>query len=345
MSDSRRENFSSARLDWVDGTRSLAALAVVLLHTAAPAVTDRTLLGGSGWWVANVLDSAMRWCVPVFVMLSGALLLAPAQQAESWSAFYQRRFSRLLIPLGFWSAFYLTYYFYRGLKEGRAVSVEGVVHLLLAGTPYFHLWYLFMLPGLYLLAPLLRQLLARLNRSQLVWSCAAILGLACANRLFALTHANEPIFAGVLFLPYLGYFLAGYLLFSAPRAINWPWPVWIISSALTALGCGWLAGQGQLEAGLYFYDNFSVTTIPMGMATFALCMRLPSCRFFRMLAPLSLGIYLLHPLWQDIFWQLGWRPTSRHPVLMISLLMLGTSVCSALCTALLLKIPGLRKTV
>ena len=57
-------------LDWVDGTRCVAALAVVLLHAAASAVTDSSLLGSSGWWAANLFDSATRWCVPVFVMLS-----------------------------------------------------------------------------------------------------------------------------------------------------------------------------------------------------------------------------------------------------------------------------------
>ena len=345
MSDSRSASFSSDHLDWVDGTRSLAALAVVLLHAAAPAVTDHSLLGESAWWIANVLDSATRWCVPVFVMLSGALLLAPAQQAESWLAFYRRRFSRLLIPLVFWSGFYLAYDFYRSLAEGRAWNGEGVLHLLLAGKPYFHLWYLFMLPGLYLLAPLLRQLLTLLHRRQLVWCCTAILGLACANRLFTLTRADEPVFAGVLFLPYLGYFLAGYLFVSRPRATVWPWPVWLTSFAFTAMACGWLAAQGHLAAGLYFYDYFSVTTIPMGIATFALCMRLPGLWIFRMLAPLSLGIYLLHPMWLDIFWQLGWRPGTGYPALMIPLLALAASACSALCTALLIKIPGLRKTV
>lgn len=336
---------SSNHLDWVDGTRCVAALAVVLLHAAASAVTDRSLLGTSGWWVANILDSATRWCVPVFVMLSGALLLGPAHPGESWLAFYQKRFARVLLPLIVWSLFYL------GYETCWAYSRETEPDLLffwkqtLIGMPYFHLWFLFMLPGLYLATPLLRQMLTVLCRKQLAVLCAGLLVLALANKLFSIWRGDGPPFAGVLFIPYIGYFLAGYLIATGPRNSRWPWPTLLASIAVTAIGCGWYAAQGKLNAATYFYDYFSIATIPAGLAAFALCLRLPKIKLFGWLAPVSFGIYLIHPMWLDLLWQFNLRPTTLHPVLAIPLLTAFAFVVSGVCAWVLLQVPGVRRVV
>lgn len=332
-------------LDWVDGTRCVAALAVVLLHAAASAVTDRSLLGSSGWWAANLFDAATRWCVPVFVMLSGALLLTPACEGDTWRDFYSRRFGRVLLPLLFWSLFYLAYDLYWVFVRDAEPDWGFMLRQTLIGMPYFHLWFLFMLPGLYLVTPLLRQMLTVLCRKQLGVLCVGLLVLAMANKLFTLWRGDGAPFAGVLFIPYIGYFLAGYLIASGPRNTRWPWPVLLASIVLTAAGCGWLAGQGKLAAGTYFYDYFSIATVPAGLAAFALCLRLPKWRLFAWLAPLSFGIYLIHPMWLDLLWQNDLRPTTLHPVLAIPLLTVFAFTVSGILAWLLLRLPGMRRVV
>lgn len=332
-------------LDWVDGTRSLAALAVVALHVAAGAVTDRELLGSPEWWVANLVDSATRWCVPVFVMLSGALLLHPGSENESWSTFYRRRFVRILVPLFFWSIFYLGYEIHGMHSRGESLKWGYLIKQTAIGSPYFHLWYLFMLPGLYLLTPFLRQFLACIERKALIILCAGLLLLAMLDKLFAQAQSAPPPFAAALFVPYLGYFLAGHLLDTASHNTRWPWPVLLGSIALTAIGCGWFAEREQLQIGTYFYDYFSLTTIPMGLAAFALCRRLSACRLATWFAPLSFGIYLIHPLLLDLLWQHDIQPTTLHPALAIPLLTVFAFGCSALLSGLLLRLPGLRRTI
>lgn len=332
-------------LDWADGTRCLAAIAVVALHVAASAVTDPALLGTSEWWIANVVDSSTRWCVPVFVMLSGALLLAPDTIGNSWRAFYLRRFTRVLVPLVFWSLLYLGYELYGMYSRSEPLKWGYLLKQAAIGSPYFHLWYLFMLPGLYLLTPLLRRMLAALNRKHLVFLCAGSLLLALLNKLFSLSQPATPTFAGVLFIPYLGYFLAGYLLHTTRQDARWPWPVLLASIALTALGCGGLAEQDKLHLGTYFYDYFSITTIPMGLAAFALCHRLSTHRIAATLAPLAFGVYLIHPLILDLLWQEGIRATTLHPALAIPLLTGFTLFISSLCTWLMLRTPLLRRVV
>lgn len=68
------------------------------------------ILGTEYWWISNVYDSISRWGVPVFVMVSGALLLDTSKQ-EGILTFYKKRLSKIFIPIIFWTAFYLFWFF------------------------------------------------------------------------------------------------------------------------------------------------------------------------------------------------------------------------------------------
>src|SRR3989442_2077501 len=81
---------------WIDAARVAAILGVISIHVVAPLVISRAL--PLNWWVGNVVDSAARWSVPLFVMISGALLLH-SDLADDPVALYRRRLARILPPL------------------------------------------------------------------------------------------------------------------------------------------------------------------------------------------------------------------------------------------------------
>ena len=84
---------------WLDAARVAAIVAVVLLQVSASVVTQAPL-GSTVWWVGNGYDALVRWCVPVFVMVSGALLL-DARKTESLATFFRKRAARIGLPLLF----------------------------------------------------------------------------------------------------------------------------------------------------------------------------------------------------------------------------------------------------
>jgi surface polysaccharide O-acyltransferase-like enzyme len=90
---------------WVDKARIFAVFAVIVLHVSAIVVVGIKDFYDLQWWFGNIYDSMVRWCVPVFVMISGALLLSEAK-TESISIFYKKRILRLLTPTLFWSLFF-----------------------------------------------------------------------------------------------------------------------------------------------------------------------------------------------------------------------------------------------
>ena len=61
------------QIDWINNLRFISVLAVITVHTVAPYVGDYNCnLDHPSWWhIGNIIDSTVRFCVPVFLMISG----------------------------------------------------------------------------------------------------------------------------------------------------------------------------------------------------------------------------------------------------------------------------------
>ncbi len=183
----------------------VATIAVVILHVAASGVVQFGSIQTVDWWVYNIADSACRWAVPVFVMLSGAKLL-DAHKLESVKGFYTRRLSRIGIPLVFWSLFYLGWQvIYRHYE-----SPMGLLKQLALGNPYYHLYFLYVIAGLYLFTPAFRVLLSRLDSEVRPLTLAFFL-LASFDA-FVRRMTGYEYSAFLKFVPFIGYYCAGYLI-------------------------------------------------------------------------------------------------------------------------------------
>lgn len=91
----------SIHLAYADRVRVYSSIAIVLLHVSALVVVSYRSISLCDWWAGNLLDSATRWGVPVFIMLSGLLLLDPLK-VESAGDFFWKRAGRVLVPLLAW---------------------------------------------------------------------------------------------------------------------------------------------------------------------------------------------------------------------------------------------------
>ncbi|MDH7564825.1 MAG: acyltransferase family protein [Candidatus Bathyarchaeota archaeon] len=93
----------------VDLIRAYAMVLVLVLHAATEPVQIADLMSPEGvtlWWTTNIYDSIARPAVPLFVMLSGALLLQPAKLGEPLRVFFKKRLNRIGLPFLFWGAAY-----------------------------------------------------------------------------------------------------------------------------------------------------------------------------------------------------------------------------------------------
>nr|WP_285756696.1 acyltransferase family protein [Nocardiopsis ansamitocini] len=346
---------------WLDIARVAAMVAVVLLHAAAPVVTGGyTDFGTATWWTANAIDSMLRWCVPVFIMISGALLLKPRQ--EGLRSFYQRRFSRIGIPLVVWSAVYLSLeLFYRG-----GLTWSDVPARLFSGSPELHLYFLFVLAGLYVLTPFLRLITRYASTRMLWWFAILMSGLGLVDEAIAAFQGIGEPNAVTRFLPFVGYYVMGYLLRETRLSARSTWiagGVFVAVTAVTALGVGafTLPAQSITAPAGYLYDYLSVNVVIMSVAAFLLLQSLGSRwrlftdpdrdtesarRWLKTFSDLSFGVFLVHLIVQRELRALTGLPDDA--LLMTATVLVQTVAViavSLVITALLRRIPGLRATV
>lgn len=298
----------NADYDKLDAARWLAALAVVMVHSAAFPLTSTTVVGSTDWQWANLYDAAARWCVPVFVMISGALLLDPGKR-EGFRRFYRRRALRIVPAILFWSVFYLLWGALMYRLDGVPMDAAAWLRKATGGEPYYHLWYLYMLVGLYLFAPYIRLLYQRCTPRQRMAALVTIFALAMAQSLYRQVNDGDYGFFLTWFLPYISYFLAGRMMFEGQMRLPAPALVLAGSIAVTALGASELSTPDAIH--VYFYDAFSLTVPLMSLAVFQLVLDARRLPRLAMIAPLTFGIYLVHPVFLDIARQTGlYAPTS-----------------------------------
>ncbi|WP_233515539.1 acyltransferase [Marinitenerispora sediminis] len=349
------------RTAWLDLTRVAAMCTVIAVHAFAPVVTTRyTDFGTATWWTANAVDSALRWCVPVFIMLSGALLLAP--RPEGLRMFYRRRFSRIGTPLLVWTVVYLAW---EALYRSD-IGLQQAVSQVLSGNPALHLYFLFVLAGLYVLTPFLR-ILTRHAGTRTLWGFAIVMSaLGIVDQaVTAFDGAGEPN-AVTRFLPFVGYYVMGYLLRETDLTRRQTWAsggLFAGSVAVTALAAGLVgaATGGWGSAANYVYDYLSPTVLVMSVTAFLLFRALgtrwsartaaegeaePARRWLRTLSELSFGVFLVHVM---VLYQLrDLTGLPDHPLAMTATAaghIVVVLLVSLAATAVIRRIPLLRATV
>lgn len=187
--------------------RALAILLVVYIHSSgdlADAMTreDASFLMHCGEHVRQLVHVA----VPVFVMLSGALLLG---KSEPPSVFYLKRLKRVLIPFLVWSP---VIYVLECYKTHTHLSVSSLGELLWqiisSGTHAIH-WYVYLIVSLYLLTPYLRVVVQHVSLRMLSLLCGlALFWYFVGNLVPGVRLARGWCFPWCV---YFFYFLAGYI--------------------------------------------------------------------------------------------------------------------------------------
>lgn len=332
----------------------MSALAVVVLHAAGGGLASFGRATPASWWYLNWADSAVRWCVPVFIMLSGALLLG-RDPDQTPGDFYRRRFSRIGIPLLFWSAFYPLLLSRFG---DPPVTMGRFLVDLAKGEPFSTLHFLYVLAGLYLFTPLLRPFVCRAPGRSVAFFTGLALVLAVGDHCLRGWSPDWTLTPTLFsrFVPYVGYYVAGYAL----RGVVLKTPAVLLTAlalaaaiAATALGTAGLTPRMDPPLSYFWYDYLSPAVVVMSLSVFILLSQ-PGLTpraggrvqgAMKALSPLTFGVYLIHPLFISGLGRvgLGWN----HPSVWLGtpLTVVVVFLCSLAATYALRQVKLLRLLV
>lgn len=343
------------RIVFLDYLRVIACIMVIGVHAA-----EFFYVGPTGiairndtdrFWV-SLVDSAFRAAVPLFVMTSSYLLL-PLQTDSA--SFFKRRFTRVLIPFIIWSILYAAVPMLYG--EFTLPQVKENLVRLLWNFNYSsgHLWFIYMLIGLYLFMPILSPWLkGATRRGEEVF--LALWFLTTFYR-YAAEHLGDLYGACLWNEFHTFYYYSGYIGYLVLAHYIRTYIDWNFQKSL-AIGLAAFAAGFAFTAIAYYHRTLSSTdyvfvelpwrfcTFNVALMTFGIFILVKKIdyarpRLYRPVAAisrLSYGIYLMHIFFLNLFYRLIGGNFSTPLTLL--LLTVATFVTCCVVATLLSKLPG-----
>lgn len=318
---------------WLDVMRFVAMFTVVCCHCADPfnfytgEIPDN--IGEIKFWGA-AYGAFLRPCVPLFVMITGALLLPVKGEA---SVFYKKRIPRVLWPFLIWSVLYNLFPWFTGVlglnpdvildffpysgeeatQQSLSVSLKNIAEIPLNFSLLdVHMWYIYLLIGLYLYLPIFSAWVEKASDKAKLWFLAAwgittllpyyyeyvspYLWGTCSWNSYGMLY----YFAG-----FNGYLMLGHYL----RKLEWPIgkilaigiPMFVIGYAVTFFGFRHVTSLPEFSDELLelFFTYNSLNVVMMTAPIFMLVKKvnIKSLTVQKALANLTLcgfGVYMVH---------------------------------------------------
>jgi len=222
----------------------------------------------SDWVSINLLDSLVRCSVPLFVMLSDALILSP-QATLVTPLQIVGRIRKVAIPLLTWNVAYLLYI---SRFTGQAVDWLGMF----TQVPMYHLWFVYMIIGLYLLLPMLQAIFAAITKRPDLqhYLLALWMLVTCVPIYYPLPILG--LLQQTSLLGYAGYFLMGAIVTEAHQRSSKTlhWVLVYLAAVLITAWVTWRFSVAAQSADERAYLYFSPNVVFASLASFILFTRM-----------------------------------------------------------------------
>lgn len=331
---------------YIDFLRCIAAFAVIAIHVLGPFRFLYAEIPEMQWLAATGINSLTRWAVPVFMMISGALLLS-TQRDFNCSFYLSKRLSKVAVPFIGWT---LIYAFVTGFSDAGWSWSE--TFKVIENSPnlpaWYHLWFFYDFIPLYFVIPLLIPLLKKLTPELIKLIMVIYLVL------FLMKWLKVESFLQQNLILYTGYLLLGWYLFNRDNSKQLRlWQIAGIAMLFFNFFGSWLLAFETGKYSSFFMGYKTLNTAIIGGMLFV-CAQAYANKIqgklralISLISKYSLGIYLLHPLLlipvrnlhngvYDLFIS-NWLAIPA-----ITIIIMFMSLC---CTIFLVKIPFVRRLV
>lgn len=336
---------------WYWDILRIAAMVFLVIRHSATATFEFVPTLGADWWVCNVYGSLSAWMVPVFMMISGASFLDPNRNV-SIKKLYTKNIFRMLCAFAFWGIFYAVYNTISGqdLRDDFATMVfQG----------HFHLWFIPMIIGMYMLTPLLRTVTNNKKAAMavtLVMTLTGVilptlqdLGLFFDNSL--LTGGNNfGFFSSYVCFYFWGYWIHNTEFTSAGRKTVYI--LGILATVVVFMGTYYLTVKDGYHNEDMQGDNNLFPAI-QGLALFVFTKYKTremefsgeSQKLILDISGLTFGVYMIHVVLLAFLDKSGFSPVTYSAIYMIPMLILFVLPVSFFLSWIFNKIPVLGKYI
>ena len=339
-----------------DIMRIIAACAVIMIHISADYVIT---LDGNTWdfLLANFFNSFSRFAVPMFVMISGALML-DENKAVSSSKILQIIWNMLFILFS-WSFFYaISFNLIKPVLFHEEISVASAITTFFYG--HYHMWYLYVQIGLYAVTPLLRFFVKKENatliRYYLILAVIICFTIPFANHILNHFLYEKDALASFVnkfklecFYEYLIYYVLGWYITHVgiqKKYHKFLYLAGITGLAITIIGTQIHSYMGNSN---YFFENNSINVFVYSVALFTWIHSLFQTKKASLnqtwikLSNYTFGVYLIHCCYLFIFNRIT-KAFHCVPIEIIVTFLCAAILCF-LTVSIIAKIPFLKKFI
>lgn len=322
-----------------DLMRVIAIIGVISIHSCAILLKPWGLFEIQRWvYAPNIFDSFSRFSVPLFVMISGALILKPLQDIRF--IVIAKRAIRVLIPLLVWELI-IKWHFDKSLIGWKEILGE---------PPKYHFWFIYMIIGVYLLIPLYQAIFDYLHGKPILQLYLFILWIVFTS---LPTAFNFPLLIQIGqngLLQYGGYFLIGAIIFQNG------WKPNIYLCLIAFITCSSLIAYvvktdslqaNQLVATSYNYFNplvlFSSIALFLGLLQVSIHPRWH--KIIVLISDLSFLIYFIHVIYIEFIGFSKILSTLSQQIsglVIVLIILIGTFTLSTISALLIRQIPYAR---
>jgi len=359
-------------LYWIDCLRILASFLVILVHSSFYALYGIQIFS-KNWAYSRLWDSLGRSCVPLFIMISGALFLDPEKNIDIPKMYkkYIYRIGKILI---FWNFIYVT--ICKFAIDGIGVKytwdkelIFKIYEEMFMGK--YHLWYLYMCIGLYILTPIYRAIckervlmkyfiLISLVFTQFIPNVFSLIKFFFTNRYIEtigklVRKLNLSMVGGYSCHFILGYYLNSHQ-FRNKRELTIIWVVGILCQIFTYSMKLILSKKNNKEIGEFDgYTKINVTLTSIAIFLFfkypvkKVLTNIIQNNFFKSLllklSSLTFGVYQVHVCYLELFQHLKIRYYDKNQFFLIPLHATLVWIISAITIYIMKRTPYLKEFV
>lgn len=339
-------NNGTNRVYYLDFLRVFAIIAMICLHVSAQNWYITSVLSLE-WNTYNFYDSIVRFCVPVFVMISGVLFLDPFKEIT-----IKKLYSKYILRIG--TAFCVWSVIYMIKRHEQCTGVNWLIKAFVDG--FHHMWFLYMIIGLYMITPFLRMIM----KDKKMTEYFLILSLFLTFIIPGIAEFCPPLRSAYKYLNFhftLGYscyFVAGAYLNQVEIAGKKEKAIYTLS-IIGFLATIFISKEVAAHRGTPYgyYDYFSVFVMLESLGVFVFFKNhmgnknfsQPQINTIVKMSNYSFGIYLVHAFIIDVLAGFGLNTLSFHPVAAVPVITLIVFVISYIISAMIHKIPVLNKYI
>lgn len=329
--------------------RAISCCAIIVLHVFASAAI---LFGENLEAIQNIASrlivNCMMWAVPCFVMTTGALLL-DVKRELTYKKLFGRYILRIAIALVVFCLIFRIFDMVMNReKAGIGILTDGI-YKIFTGTSWSHMWYLYLLIGLYLLLPFYKKIVKYSEKSEIKYLLAIYLLFLSVLPLFNLWNLNCGFYIHVSTI-YPFYLFCGHAIhneiFKCKKWISWGMTVLGTGSIVILTVIRWKYDIVSLEQ---MWSYSSIFVVMQGVGIFSLLElmgkneKIKTSNVLVEIDKCSFGIYLIHmiPI-RLIFRYMEINPYENHVFLNFIIAIVLVFIIAFIITWILKRIPGVR---